>query len=80
MRAKSVVHVEYEVFNALLDSDLIAEVVADLKMEMVPNNDCVAEKRFEDGVKSASQYILNLADRRLHRLPENHVNYQAKGE
>ena len=66
--------------NALLDSDLIAEVVADLKMEMVPNNDSVAEKRFEDGVKSASQYILNLADRRLHRLPENHVNYQAKGE
>ena len=40
----------------------------------------IAEKRFEDGVKSASQYILNLADRRLHRLPENHVNYQAKGE
>ena len=80
MRAKSVVHVEYEVFNALLDSDLIAEVIADLKMEMVPNNDSVAEKRFEDGVKSASQYILNLADRRLHRLPENHVNYQAKGE
>ena len=80
MRAKSVVHVEYEVFNSLLDSDLIAEVVADLKMEMVPNNDSVAETRFEDGVKSASKFISNLAERRIHRLPENHVNYQPKGE
>lgn len=78
MRAKSVPHVEYEVFNALLDSDIIAEVVAQVKTMMVPAEDSVAEKRFDEGVKNAAQYILNLAERRLHRLPEDHPEYQQK--
>jgi hypothetical protein len=78
MRAKSVPHVEYEVFNALLDSDIIAEVVAQVKTMMVPAEDSVAEKRFDEGVKNAAQYILNLAERRLHRLPEDHPDYQQK--
>ena len=78
MRAKSVPHVEYEVFNALLDSDIIAEVVAQVKTMMVPAEDSVAEKRFDEGVKNAAQYILNLAERRLHRLPEDHHDYQQK--
>ena len=78
MRAKSVVHVEYEVFKSILDSEIIAETIEDIKGELVPENDKVAEKRFEDGVKSASQYILNLLDRRRHRLPEEHTDFEAK--
>ncbi len=78
MRAKSVVHVEYEVFKSILDSEIIAETIEDIKGELVPLNDKVAEKRFEEGVKSASQYILNLLDRRRHRLPEEHTDFEAK--
>jgi len=79
MRAKTVTHVEYEVFNAILDSDLIAEAVNELKLELVPNGDKIAQKRFEEGVKSAAQYIENLADRRKHRLPQEHEDYIIKG-
>jgi len=78
MRAKTKVHVEYEVFNAILDSECIADILDDLKMELVPNNDKVAEKRFNEGVKSAAQYISNLMDRRVHRLPEDHSRYKTK--
>ena len=78
MRAKSVVHVEWEVFNAILDSEDIAEAVEDIKLELVPQGDKVAEKRFNEGVKSASNYILNLLNRRNHRLPENHPNFVVK--
>ena len=78
MRAKSVVHVEYEVFKSILDSEIIAETIEDIKGELVPQNDKVAEKRFEDGVKSASPYIRNLLDRRKHRLPEEHTDFEAK--
>lgn len=79
MRAKSVVHVEYEVFKRILDSEIIAETLEDIRMDLVPSNDSVAEKRFDEGVKSASQYILNLLERRRHRLPEEHEDFQVKG-
>jgi hypothetical protein len=78
MRAKSVVHVEYEVFKSILDSEIIAETIEDVKGELVPENDKVAEKRFNEGVKSASKYILNLLERRKHRLPEEHTDFQLK--
>jgi hypothetical protein len=78
MRAKSVVHVEYEVLNAILDSDLIADVVAELREQMVPEGDSVADRRFVDGTRNAAKLIQNLADRRTHRLPEDHPDYQPK--
>ena len=78
MREKSVVHVEYEVFKSILDSEIIAETIEDIKGELVPENDKVAEKRFNEGVKSASKYILNLLERRKHRLPEEHTDFQLK--
>ena len=78
MRAASIVHVEYEVLNAILDSDLIADVVAELREKMVPEGDSVAERRFVDGTKNASQLIQNLADRRTHRLPEDHPDFEVK--
>ena len=48
MRAKSVVHVEYEVFKRILDSEIIAESLEDIRMDLVPTNDSVAEKRFDE--------------------------------
>ena len=78
VRAKTVTHVEYEVFKAILDSDLIAEVVNDLKRELVPQSDEVAQKRFDEGVKSAAKFINNLAIRRRHRLPQEHNDYEDK--
>tara|TARA_Y100000996_G_scaffold390430_1_gene351634 strand:+ start:10162 stop:10398 length:237 start_codon:yes stop_codon:yes gene_type:complete len=78
LRAKTQVHVEYEVFKAILDSEAIGEIIIDLKMELVPQGDKVAEKRFNEGVKSASGYISNLMERRTHRLPENHSDFKVK--
>jgi hypothetical protein len=75
-RAKSVVHVEFEVFRHVITTiDL-----ADLRSLMVPEGDKVAEARFDKGVKSAAELIANLAMRRQHRLPEDHPAYIAKGE
>lgn len=74
MRAKTVTHVEYEVFNLIL-----AEIdVGELRDEMVPRGDRVADKRFSDGVASAARLIQNLIDRRTHRLPKNHPDYKEK--
>lgn len=78
MRAKTQTHVEYEVFKAILDSDFIGEILEDVKMDLVPSNDSVAEKRFEEGVKSAASFIHNLMERRKHRLPNNHPDYHRK--
>jgi hypothetical protein len=78
MRAKTQIHVEYEVFKAILDSDYIGEVMCDVKDELVPPNDEIALKRFEEGVKSAAQLIHNLLERRIHRLPTEHADYTQK--
>tara|TARA_Y100000593_G_scaffold70958_1_gene130204 strand:+ start:23821 stop:24054 length:234 start_codon:yes stop_codon:yes gene_type:complete len=75
-RAKSVVHVEFEVFRHVI----MTIDVADLRARMVPEGDDVAEKRFDKGVASAAELIANLAMRRQHRLPEDHAAYIAKGE
>jgi hypothetical protein len=74
MRAKTVPHVEYEIFMHLLKSIDVAEV----RERMVPNGDDVAERRFTQGVESAAQLIHNLCVRRQHRLPEEHEDFQPK--
>mgnify|MGYP003143042483 FL=1 len=71
-RAVSVVHVEYEVFKWILDNIHLDE----LKERMA--TDDVSEKRWEKGTTQAAQYIKNLCDRRTHRLPEDHVDYEEK--
>ena len=75
-RAKSVTHVEFEVFRHVLETI----DVADLRDLMVPEGDTVAEKRFDSGVKSAAELIANLAMRRQHKLPQDHSAYIAKGD
>jgi hypothetical protein len=74
MRAKTVPHVEYEIFQHILDTIDITTV----KEQMVPTGDKVAEDRFDKGATSAAQFIQNMVDRRTHRLPKNHEDYEAK--
>ena len=78
MRAKTQVHVEYELFKAILDSEEIAEVIEGVRELVVPQGDAIAERRFNDGIKSGAQYIDNLMARRVHRLPDDHDDYEPK--
>ena len=78
MRAKTTIHVEYEVLKAILQSKEIGMVIERVKADMVPLNDAPAEKRFDSGVISAAQYIRNMIDRRQHRIPQNHPDFKVK--
>ena len=78
MRASTQVHVEYELFKAILDSEAIAEVIEDVRDLVVPQGDGIAQRRFNEGIKSGAKFIENLMVRRLHRLPENHDDYVFK--
>ena len=64
-----------------MDDEVIAETLESLKASLVPDpSDEVAERRFNDGVKNVAKLVLNMAERRLHRLPPEHPEYQAKEE
>ena len=52
VRIRTVTHGEYEVLNAIMDSLTVAETLQTLKYQMVPENDEVAEKRFNQSVAS----------------------------
>jgi|TARA_R110002020_G_scaffold4902_1_gene21042 hypothetical protein len=77
MRAKSIPHVEYEIFKHILDNIDIAEVKE--TMVIAPRLREV-EDRFNKGYVSAAKLIDNLCERRRHKLPENHVDYKEKEE
>jgi hypothetical protein len=74
MRAKTIPHVEYEIFQYILDEIDISIV----KESLVPSGDEVAEERFEKGAASATNLIENLIDRRLHRLPHDHPDFKER--
>ena len=78
MRAKTTTHVEYEVIKAILNSKEIGMVIERAKADMVPVNDDVAEKRFNNGAQMVAQLLQNIAQRRLHRIPSNHPDYRGK--
>tara|TARA_R110002012_G_scaffold125464_2_gene276980 strand:+ start:8907 stop:9143 length:237 start_codon:yes stop_codon:yes gene_type:complete len=76
MRAKTVPHVEYEIFKHVIDEIDISSI----KEKMCPEGDTHAEERFNKGATSAAKLIRNLIDRRLHRLPKDHPDFVAKSE
>tara|TARA_R100000458_G_C8234775_1_gene215441 strand:+ start:505 stop:741 length:237 start_codon:yes stop_codon:yes gene_type:complete len=78
MRAKTTIHVEYEVCKAILDSQELGLVIERVKSQLVPIGDEVAEKRFESGTNSLAQLLQNIVDRRLHRIPKEHPDYKGK--
>lgn len=77
-RIKTVTHGEYEIANAIMDSEIIAQALERVRYDLVPENDAVAEKRFNQAVANIGSLISNIAERRLHRLPKNHPDYKEK--
>ena len=74
MRAKSVIHVEYELIKHIINNlDLSA-----VKDAMVPVGDKVAEKRFNTAGVNVKKLFVNMGQRRQHRLPEEHPDYKKK--
>ena len=74
MRAETIPHVEYEIFRHLLSEIDISMV----KEQMCPTGDDVALARFDKGAASAARLIQNLIERRKHKLPQEHLDYEAK--
>lgn len=72
MRAVSVSHVEYEILRYILENIDMSNV----KDEMV--TDKVSEKRFTQGGQTVMMLVENLAERRRHKLPTDHEDYQEK--
>ena len=69
-------HVEYEILDwigrkAWLDG---------LMVEMIPEGDKVAEKRFKKGAENICQYLQNMMNRRQHKLPKEHDHYKEREE
>jgi len=75
MRAATITHVEYEILlHVLSEVDL-----TDVRWEMVPDGDEIADKRFKQGAANVRALLQNLADRRTHRLPKAHPDGRLKG-
>jgi len=68
MRAGSTVHVEYEIFNHIINNVDLSELYEDMVV------DDVSKDRFDKGATNAVKLIRNLANRRIHKLPKNHVD------
>lgn len=74
MRAKTIPHVEYEIFQLILDDIDIST----LKEQMCPTGDKIAEDRFMKGASSATQLIINMMERRRHKLPDEHPDFMER--
>jgi len=72
MRAASVSHVEYEILKHILNHVDVSSVREDVV------TDEVSEKRYRKGGENVLGLIRNMADRRKHRLPQEHEDYHAK--
>jgi|TARA_R100000988_G_C3940680_1_gene136058 hypothetical protein len=85
MRAKTVIHVEYEILKHILENVDVSRLRGGLIM---PEEEATSEvkrkkresqmTRFQSGGENVLGLIRNLADRRKHRLPQEHEDYHAK--
>ncbi len=80
MRARSEIHVEYEVLRAILKSRELGIVLEELKKHLTDPNHEKSQERFVNGTKTALGFIENLMIRRVHRLPKSHPDYSEKVE
>ena len=67
-RAKSVKHAEYEILNQIL----VGVPIDDLEFALVPENDKVAQKRFNTAAKNICKVIDNMKQKRIAYLPDEH--------
>ena len=70
-RAQTQIQVEYEALLFIMDNVDFTE----LENRLVPSNDKVATTRFNNGILNVRTLINNMAQRRTHRLPSNHVDF-----
>ena len=55
--------------------------MSDIRLDLIPAGDKVAEKRFNEGVKSASQYIFNLLEtEKTSGCPKNMRTFKLRGD
>ena len=73
-KAASVTHAEYMILMCLRDEvDL-----RDVQVKMA--TDKVSTTRFDKGATNVLGLIQNMMDRRMHKLPKDHVDFKEKGE
>ena len=73
-RARSVTHVEYEILQWIGSKAWLDQ----LMVEMIPEGDNVAEKRFRKGAENITEYLQNMINRRRHKLPKDHDAYKER--
>ena len=81
MRFKNVKHAEYEILRAILhnpNNENFIVSIEKVRERGIPKGDEVAEKRFTQSVASIGTFLTNMMERRKHRLPKNHPDYQVK--
>lgn len=72
MRAKTIPQAEYEILRVILrdiDLERLREAMA---------KDDVSAERFDKAAVNVARLVSNLAERRRHRLPEDHHRYKPK--
>jgi hypothetical protein len=75
-RARSVTHVEYEILQWIGRKAWLDQLMVD----MIPEGDNVAEKRFRTGAYNIQTYLKNMMERRQHKLPKDHDDYKEREE
>ena len=70
-RAKTQIQAEYEALLFIMDNVDFTQ----LENRLVPNNDKVAQTRYNNGILNVRTLINNMAQRRTHRLPRDHVDF-----
>lgn len=72
MRAGSISHAEYEIMEHIITSVDLHR----LKSRMVDDKHSAA--RFDTAAENVLQLISNMMERRRHRLPKTHPDYEVK--
>ena len=75
IRCKNHAHVEYEILQHILD-DIDISIVKET-MVVAPRKN-KAEERFDKGAKALTILLVNMMERRRHKLPEEHPDYKEK--
>ena len=75
IRCQTIPHVEYEILQHILD-DIDISIVKET-MVVAPRKE-KAEQRFDKGAKALTILLVNMMERRRHKLPEEHPDYKEK--
>ena len=75
IRCQTIPHVEYEILQHILD-DIDISIVKETMVVGPRKNK--AEERFDKGAKALTILLVNMMERRRHKLPEEHPDYKEK--